>query len=99
MYILFKSDEQKKSIINRLESMGFEKSGFSYGDKDAIGVGTFYNPYTNEKFYIYFSPSMVYTNDEYFSWAKHRTKAETEEEFFNGLEKQMKMKDNQKESY
>lgn len=89
MYILFNSFEQKKSIINRLESMGFEKSEFSCADNEIIGVGTYYNPWDNERVYVFLNKPMVFVDDERFSWVKNRTKAETEEEFFNGLEKMM----------
>ena len=89
MYILFNSIEQKKSIINRLESMGFEKSEFSCSDNEIIGVATYYNPYDKEKVYVFLNKPMVFVDDERFSWVMKRTKAETEDEFFNGLKQIM----------
>ena len=89
MYILFDSVEQRKSIINRLESMGFEKSEFSCSNNEVIGVGTYYNPLSNERVYIFLNKPMVFVDDERFSWVMKRTKAETEDEFFNGLQKKM----------
>ena len=89
MYILFNNNEERKSIINRLESMGFEKSEFSCSDNEIIGVATYYNPWDEVKLYVFLNKPMVFVDDERFSWVKHRTKAETEDEFFNGLQKKM----------
>lgn len=90
MYILFNSIKQRKSIINRLESMGFEKSEFSCSDNEIIGVATYYNPWDEEKLYVFLNKPMVFTDDERFSWVMKRTKAETEEDFFDGLENMIK---------
>ena len=90
MYILFNSIKQQKSIINRLESMGFEKSEFSCSDNEIIGVATYYNPLCDERVYVFLNKPMVFVDDERFSWVMKRTKAETEEDFFDGLENMIK---------
>ena len=99
MYILFNNNEERKSIINRLESMGFEKSEFSCSDNEVIGVATYYNPYDKEKVYVFLNKPMVFVDDERFSWVMKRTKAETEDEFFNGLEKIMNTINKQNELF
>lgn len=92
MYILFNQNIDTEEILNFLISNGFNKSIWSYDEKEAKGICTciIKTKDTDIQEYIFLGGSML-NPDPRIGWIHCRKECTTVEDFKNGIKEQLKI--------